>query len=223
MNARFVSKHELCPGVWEFVLRSDEELDYQAGQYVDVRLSGVHDDPRGVSRTFSLTSVPTEQMLTFAVKIPEPHSPYKARLISLVEGDEVQLSQAMGDLVLPRDTNRPLVFVAGGLGVASFVSMMKQLGTEPTPRDTTLLYAHKPDEKLFGDVMKACPGLKVNEFISPKRLALDDILQDNKDVLYYISGSEPFTMQFRDQLLDASVPATNIVYDYFDGYRASDL
>ena len=222
MKAQFVSRREIGPDIWEFFLKTESWLDYQAGQYVDVQLTGFT-DPRGPSRTLSLTSLPTDSELSFAVKFPSPHSPYKARLLQLVEDDEVTLSQAMGDLVLPRDAARPLVFVAGGLGIASFVSMMKRAGTEASPRDITLLYAHKPEEKLFVDVMKTCPGLKLTEFVSPQRLEISDIVQEDVNTLYYISGSEPFTMQFRDQLLDASVPSTNIIYDYFDGYQTTDL
>lgn len=222
MKARFISRREVGPGIWEFFLAPESQLDYQAGQYVQVQLPDVV-DPRGRARTLSLTSLPTDSELSFAVKFPTPHSVYKARLLELGEGDEVTLSQAMGDLVLPRDMARPLVFVAGGLGIASFVSMIKQVATETSPRDITLLYAHKPDEKLFDDVVRASSGLKLTEFTSPQRLEVSDIMQSDADTLYYISGSEPFTMQFRDHLLDASVPATNIVYDYFDGYRTTDF
>jgi ferredoxin-NADP reductase len=222
MNARFVRKEEVGPDIWELFFRPDGRLDYQAGQYVDVQLMNVVDS-RGPSRTLSLTSLPTDELLSFAVKFPSPHSVYKSRLLELSVDDEVSISQAMGDLVLPRDMTRALVFVAGGLGIASFVAMMKHMGNEASPRDITLLYAHKPDEKLFVDVMKSCPGLKLTEFVSPQRLGISDIVQDDANTLYYISGSEPFTMQFRDQLLDASVPPTNIVYDYFDGYQTTDL
>ena len=222
MKARFVSRREIGPDIWEFFFRPDERLDYQAGQYVDLQLLDIA-DPRGPSRTLSLTSLPTDELLSFAVKFPSPHSAYKSRLLELRANDEVSISQAMGDLVLPRDAARPLVFVAGGLGIASFVSMMKHAGTEASPRDITLLYAHKPEEKLFVDVMKTCPGLKLTEFVSPQRLEISDIVQEDVNTLYYISGSEPFTMQFRDQLLDASVPSTNIIYDYFDGYQTTDL
>ena len=88
MKARFISRREIGPGIWEVFLTPESQLDYQAGQYVEVQLPDVV-DPRGPARTLSLTSLPTDNEVSFAVKFPTPHSAYKARLLELAEGDEV--------------------------------------------------------------------------------------------------------------------------------------
>ena len=222
MKALFVRKQQLAPRVWEFFFRPESQLDYQAGQYVHIGLPDLR-DARSSERTFTLTSTPDETALSFAVKFPEPHSAYKARLLELIEADAVTVSQAMGDLVLPRDSGRPLVFVAGGLGIASFVGMIKHLAATNENRPLTLLYGHKPGESLYADSISALAATNYHEFVSPHRIEIGDVLQDDVRTLYFISGSEPFTMGFRNQLLERGVAATNIVYDYFDGYQPADL
>lgn len=220
-QATFLRKQAIGPDIWEFFFEMSEPLDYQPGQYVQVTLPGIH-DARGPQRAFTLTSLPGDTDLSFAVKFPHPHSAYKSALLELQPRDGVTISQAMGDLVLPRDPRRPLVFVASGLGIASFVSIMKQLSREASPRSITLLYGHKPSERLYSSIINGCLGLELVEFISPNHMGIDDIIS-GPDTLYFVSGGESFTMGFRDALLAASIPATNIAYDYFDGYKGADL
>ncbi|MCA9330695.1 FAD-dependent oxidoreductase [Candidatus Saccharibacteria bacterium] len=218
----FVRKQLIGPDIWEFFFAPAQPVDFLPGQYVHLSLPDVS-DARGRERTLTLTSLPSDAELSFAVKFPDPHSAYKAHLLSLDAGDSAAISQAMGDLVLPRDTSRQLVFAAGGLGIASFVSIMKQLILEDSPRDITLLYGHKPDEGLYAEVTSKCPGLKIREFISPNRMVVGDVLSTDPHALYFVSGGESFTMGIRKQLIGAAVPATNIAYDYFDGYAAAEL
>lgn len=220
-HAVFDHKTALAPTIWEYSFRTTQPLDYQAGQYVSVGIPTIAE----AARTFTLTSLPDDEMLSFAVKFPSPHSTYKARLLTLQPGDTVTLSQAMGDLVLPRDQARPLTFVAGGLGIASFVSMMRWLTVNRQPRPITLLYsAHDTSDLLYGDVIAACPGLQTKYFISPTHVDAQSIVAAGPpDGLTYLSGSESFTMGLRHDVLAQGVNPTNIAYDFFDGYKPADL
>lgn len=223
MDATFHSKTQLSSDVWQFCFTTQTPFDYLPGQYVDVSISG-----KGLnrqSRVFSLTSLPNATELSFAAKIPSPCSDYKQLLMSLQPGEPISLSQAMGDLVLPRDTQRPLVFVAGGLGIASFVSMLKNVAASGAPRDITLLYAARSQEDiLFASAIAKCPGLNVEHFISPDRLSAQAILtHDKPGSLIYVSGSEPFTMGLRADLLAAGKSPNDVVYDFFDGYKPTDF
>lgn len=220
-HAVFDHKTALALTVWEYHFRAAQPLEYQAGQYVSVGLP----DTSETARTFTLTSLPSDETLSFAVKFPSPHSAYKARLLALQSDDSVTLSQAMGDLVLPRDATRPLIFVAGGLGIASFVSMMRWLAARQQSRPVTLLYsAHHTSDLLYSDVIAACPGLQTQYFISPTHVDAQTIAAAGpSDSLIYLSGSEPFTMGLRHDLLARGVNPTNIAYDFFDGYNPTDL
>lgn len=220
-KAAFQHKISLTPAVWEYYFDTKQPFDYQAGQYISVGLANTSE----ASRTFTLTSLPGSTTLSFAVKFPTPHSAYKSQLLALEPGDSVTISQAMGDLVLPRDQTRPLIFVAGGLGIASFVSMMRWLTVHKQSRTVTLLYAaHYSKDLLYNEVIAACPGLQTHYFISPHRVDAQTITAaGSPDSLFYLSGSEPFTMGLRQDLLAQGVNPTNVAYDFFDGYKPTDL
>jgi ferredoxin-NADP reductase len=225
MDATFVKKQLIGPNIWEFFVKPEGELSYLPGQYVHVTLRNAYGDYRGSQRAFTLTSLPTDSLLSFAVKFPEPHSVYKQVLQSLRPGDDLTIGHSLGDMVLPRAAERPLVFVAGGLGVASYISIMKWLTATGQKRRIRLLYAHKPKEQLFQDVIVNCPGLTVEHVVSPNRLSVSDIAAEREDdTLFYLSGSEAFTLGLRDALLqEQHVASGSIVYDYFDGYHTSDV
>jgi ferredoxin-NADP reductase len=224
MDAAFVRRQKIGSNIWEFFVRPHGQLAYLPGQYIHVTIDTI-DTYRGPQRAFTLTSLPSDELLSFAVKFPSKHSAYKATLLSLETGDKLRVGHSLGDMVLPRDARRPLVLVAGGLGVASFISIIKWLTKQGQQRPIKLMYAHKPAENLFESSIAACPGLVTEHFVSPKHMTVADVTADqSNETLYFISGSESFTLAFRDALLhEQGVSSTNIAYDYFDGYQSTDI
>lgn len=214
MQVVFERREELAPGIWQYSFRPERRVDFIPGQYADFHFISPLNDPRGQSRVFTLTSLPTDEFVSFVVKFAEPLSPYKQALQSLQPGVEMRLDEAMGDLVLPKLTSIPLVFVAGGIGVASFVSM---INANSDPRPITMFYAlRNAEEIIFTDVLRP---VKPHILIAPSRLTAEEIRKDqNPDAQYYLSGSERFVEGLRHDLEALGVPHEQIVFDYFDGY-----
>ncbi len=210
--------------IWELTFQLLSPFDFTPGQYTDITVPSLNSD---TTRTFSIISLPSEPQISILTKLPTPHSSFKQALFSLKPGDSVNISQPMGDLVLPRDDSRPLTWVAGGIGIASYVSMAKYLsmsGSGSCDRQISLFYAHKPEEALYDDVMANCPGLRQLDFVSPSRITVDDIIETTgpRGVIY-LSGSEEFTLNYRNELMSSGINPTQIVYDYFTGYQTDDL
>lgn len=224
MRVFFEKRYELAPNVWHYFFTAERPVDYIPGQYVDFRIPHGSPDSRGMSRTFTLTSLPSEKQLSFAVKFEEPPSTYKQALQALQPGEEVTITDAMGDVVLPKSSSVPLTFVAGGLGIASFVSILRWLTAQNEHRDITLLYAVRdPQILLFQDVVDSYPfpiGLKIFSPETPRLSAETIAKQAAKDGLIYISGSEKFVESLRHGLEnDYDMPHEQIIFDFFDGYH----
>src|SRR5919202_2316169 len=99
-------------------------LDYTAGQYAFFDIGGVHNDPRGPIRHFTISSSPTEEFVMITTRIRD--TPYKKRLSSLKEGTIVKVRGPQGKFVLhEEDYSKPAVFLSGGIGVTPFRSMIK--------------------------------------------------------------------------------------------------
>lgn len=220
MQVFFEQRQELAPGIWQYDFRPERMPDFVPGQYVDLRLDGVAGDPRGSARTFSMISMPTDPSISFLLKHFELQSPYKHVLQALQPGDAANITDAMGDLVLPKDPAMPLVFVAGGIGIASFTAMLRQLIAKREERHISLFYALRSQrEQVFTDLIKAYPLALYQKVIAPNRLTAQEIIDSTPpDSFIYLSGSERFVEGLRADLVALGIPHERLVFDYFDGY-----
>lgn len=219
-KAYFVRHEQRVPGVYESFFKPAAPLSYIAGQYADFRLPDIVDDPRGPGRTFTLASVPGNELVSIIYRYDEPASPYKQRLQSLQEGAEVQIGDIMGDLVLPKLPTIPLIFIAGGIGMASFTASLNWLQQRGEQRTIHLFYSlrNKYDDA-FKDQVNNFHFASKQRYINPNRLNARDILQKvEQDTLVYLSGSERFVLGLRDSLHAAGLSHSQIIFDYYDGY-----
>lgn len=220
MRIIFEQREELAPGIWQYFFRPDGPLDFLPGQYADLHLSNVVNDPRGASRVFSFTSLPDEPTVSFVLKHFELQSPYKQTLAKLKKGDTAKIDNAMGDLVLPKDPSAPLTFVAGGIGIASFVGMIRQLLKNNEQRKINFFYQlRNSGEKIFGDLLQSYRFEKLQISIKPTRLAAETIRTASPpESLIYLSGSQTFVENLQAGLEQLGTLRANIIFDYYDGY-----
>jgi ferredoxin-NADP reductase len=225
MQVFFESRRELAPSIWEYEFRPERRVDFAPGQYVNLVLEAATSDPRGASRTFTIVSLPDEPTLRFVVKHPEKQSSYKDVLAALAPNTRATITDAMGDVVLPKLVSIPLIFVAGGIGFASFVSILKFLEKSGQQRDIQLLYGRRNQyELLYPDLIKRFPFVSKQLFVSPHRLSAHDILRAaSDDAMVYITGGQKFVEDLSQQLRIAGVGNERIVFDYFDGYHEDQI
>jgi ferredoxin-NADP reductase len=138
----YLGRTALTPTSWEFEFRPLRPLRFAAGQYMELSLPHTNADPRGLRRIFSISSAPGDRdVVRFGMRVPEVSSSFKRAILELTPGDTVTATSIGGDFVLPRDTARPLLFVAGGIGITPFVSHLSQLAATGEQRDVVLVYS----------------------------------------------------------------------------------
>jgi len=84
----------------------------------------------------------------FGMRIPEVSSSFKRAILALEPGEVVSATSIGGDFVLPRDTARPLLMVAGGIGITPFVSQLAHLEASGDRRDVVLVYSSSRAEEI---------------------------------------------------------------------------
>lgn len=220
MKVFFERRVELAPSIWQYYFRPERPVDFVPGQYVDLHIPHVLNDSRGQSRTFTLTSLPGEPSLSFVLKHFSLQSPYKHALEELLPGTEARVDDAMGDLVLPKSSETPLVFVAGGIGIASFASMFKQLLNTREERSIFFFYVLRSRrEQIFRDLTDTYPLALKQVVLAPNRLSAQEIRDTTPpDALLYLSGSQKFVEGLRAELEALGTPRGQIVFDYYEGY-----
>jgi ferredoxin-NADP reductase len=147
MRATIKEKREVAKGTLlvTFDLQ-DEEVDFKPGQYFFVTLPDLgHQDEKGLRRHISVVTSPNERgALGLATRMRD--TAFKRTLAELEVGSEVDVEPPKGTFTLPDDTSRPLVFVAGGIGITVFRSMLRHIAEEHLPYRVTLIYSNRDRE-----------------------------------------------------------------------------
>ncbi len=190
---RLKEKRQLAPRLYDFIFEPDQRPVFTAGQYLQLTLPHAHVDGRGNRHTFTIASSPTEPLLRLGIKFYEPSSSFKRQLQALNTGDTVQVGQFAGDFSLPKDPSEKLVFIAGGIGVTPFRSMLRYLIDTKQLRDIVLFYVVSDAAELVyrDDLDKArAYGLKVAPLVGQRitKAILQREVPDYASRTYYISG-----------------------------------
>lgn len=228
MLATFVKRTRITHDVTTFSFQPNQKLDFTAGQYVEIKLAIANEDDRGNKRWFTLSSSPTEPLISITTKRTLGlESAFKHALFNLSPGMTVHISEPMGDFVLPKDTTIPLVFVVGGIGATPVRSIIKWLIDTGEFRQLRILYsAHDQKDFAFCDLFKLydakldlIASTGINNFRN--QLTAEYIINTNKPTertLLYISGPEAMVEQTEAQLKLLGLPASQLVLDFFHGY-----
>jgi len=228
-------KRALADHTYEFAFTSDRPLAFRPGQYLEWTLGHAGADSRGNRRYFTIASAPAEEALRLGVRFGTPASSFKRALGAMREGDTLTASHLAGDFTLPKNPRRKLAFIAGGIGITPFRSMVQHLVDTRDARPVTLLYANRTAADVaYADVFEAArraigmqtvyvltdeekpvPGA-VSGRIDAELIARE--IPDYRERLFYISGPHGMVEAFRSILGDLGVHRANIKTDYFPGF-----
>src|SRR6266516_2656349 len=134
MRARIQQKREVAKGTLLVVFDLlGEEVDFRAGQYFWVTLiDPPYDDEKGPRRHITVVTSPNERgVLGLCTRLRE--TAFKRSLAELPVGAEVEVEEPKGSFVLPEETDRPYVFIAGGIGITVFRSMLRYIDDKGLP------------------------------------------------------------------------------------------
>src|SRR5215218_2234339 len=147
VDAQIKEKREVAKGTLLVVFDLlGQEVDFLPGQYFWVTLvDPPYDDEKGPRRHITAVTSPNERgVLGLCTRLRD--SAFKRSLAELPVGAEVEVEEPKGSFVLPEDTDRPYVFIAGGIGITVFRTMLKYIAEEGLPHRVTLVYSNRDRE-----------------------------------------------------------------------------
>lgn len=221
MEVSFLGMREVAPNVWEFRFQPEIVVEYVPGQYARFTFPFGVTDPHGKQhRTFTLTSHPSEPELRFITRLEEPYSVYKQHLHRLKPSDTMLIDEPHGDAILPRLATTPLVFVAQGIALASYISMLTECARSDLAHCITLLWARRSEgDRLENLIPGEIQGLeRVNIHYPAKLTAAEIQAKITPQSLIYLSGSQSFVETIGAELEAAGTPRERLIYDYYEGY-----
>ncbi len=230
------AKRKLSEDTYEFAFQKSLDFRFIPGQYMEWTLPHQGVDSRGNRRYFSISSSPTENEISMTVKFNDPSSSYKKNLIELNEGGKIIAAQVAGDFTLPEDLKKPIVFIAGGVGIAPFKSMIKYIVDNNLSVDVTLIYSNRnPHEILFDNIFDKAKAngvkkvyLLTDSSAVPKGWSggvghvSEDLIKSKipnyQKSTYYISGPQLMVQGVERTLRGMGVKQSMIITDFFPGY-----
>jgi len=237
LRLQFKQITKLTPSASDFTFTPERPLKFKAGQYLEWTLPHPNTDSRGNRRYFTIVSSPTEPDLHIGVRFYPEGSSFKKALASLDDHSPIMASHLAGDFVLPRDTDQKIAFIAGGIGITPYRSMVKYLVDTKQRRDLTLLYSvNHIDDIAYRDVFEQGSqelGLTIVYAIAdpkslppnwPGEVGIVDAamikrqIPDYAERLFYISGPPPMVEGIAKTLRSLGVHRRNIKTDFFPGY-----
>ena len=225
----------MTSGCYDFVFKPDRKLDFRPGQFLDWTLDVAKPDDRGNRRPFTIASAPSESEVRLGVKFYQKPSAFKRSLSAMKPGDVIYASQLAGNFTLPDDNSTKLAFIAGGIGVTPFRSMVQDLIDRKDERSLIVLYGNdKADEIAYADVFDRAErelGIKTVYAVADepgersnmhKGLIDAALIQrevpDYKERTFYISGPRAMVVRFRCILRELGVARSRIREDFFPGF-----
>ena len=132
MKLKLISKQIEAEGTKSFFFEPEKEIKYFAGQYYYFTLPKLnYPDPRGATRHFTLSSSPTEGKTIRLTTRVRQESGFKKTLDELPIGAVVEGEGPTGTFIFDENTilnendKSPQIFLAGGIGITPFRSMIK--------------------------------------------------------------------------------------------------
>lgn len=209
-------------GFWSVFFLRPKDFTYDAGDWIDIHFEG-RTLAGGV--TYSLSSSPTEDMLRITFK--EGVSEFKRALQAITSDDPMYISQYGNDYSFQLKKNQSSVLIAGGVGIAPFRSMLKEMYDNGDKNDVTLLYLNGNDDFLFASELDewkaAMPNMRIHYIVTKginrkKREKQILLLIKNTNHTFYISGPPGMVESTEHLLVDNGVQIRNIRIDSFGGY-----
>ncbi len=228
MELTLIDKKQETPDTISFKFKPDEQISWKPGQYLRYNLPQDNPDDRGENRFFTISAAPFEGVVMLTTRFaPEKGSSFKAVLRDLPIGSKLQAHVPSGEFVV-EDLEKNYVFIAGGIGITPFRSILKQLDHDQKTPNITLLYANKSQDNIpfkqeLEEIASRNPSLKINYIFDPQRIDADYIRQNIPELrafTYYVSGPKPMAEAIEKELASLSVPSEQVKQDYFPGYQA---
>lgn len=225
MKVKLLKKNRETKDVFSFIFAPDKPIEWKAGQFIFYKIPHENEDERGITRHFTISSAPFEDNIMLTSKFDfEKGSSFKKALFNLNVGNTIEAYSIKGKFIIS-DYGKKYVFIAGGIGITPYRSILLDLEHKNKKLDIVLLYGNKDNEIVFRNeleqIKKNNELLKIQYVIAPKiidRYVIESFVPDIENRLYYISGPFGMIKNIKNILLEMKVKTDNIKTDYFPGY-----
>jgi|SRR5215472_11191115 len=234
---KLLGKDEIAGGTVAFHFEKPPGFDFIPGQSADLTLFNPPEtDSEGNTRTFSIASAPFEEKLMFATRIRD--TAFKHSMMQIPLGTRVKIDSATGSFTLHKNPAKAAVFLAGGIGITPFLSILRQANHDRAPHKLVLFYSnHRPEDAPFLRALEALAATNTNfHFVGTMtnmsnsqskwdgetgridKEMLSRHLSDLRGPIYYIAGPPAMVAGIKKMLVATDADEDDIRSEEFAGY-----
>jgi ferredoxin-NADP reductase len=235
MKAKLIAKKLVAKDTLRVEFKLNKAIEFEAGQYAFLELTDKEiNEPRGNRHHFTIVNPPeVNDKVIFTTRLTG--SKYKQALENLPIGDEAKIDTISGNFTLPELTDKKLVFIAGGIGITPFTSMIDHIKRKNLNYKITLLYSNHDQKstayfKLLKKWQDQMDNLKIiltmtsqKDWPGETRRIDQDFIKDHFDkpnqYQYLIAGPPTMAQAVEKEVKKAGVEKDNIKTENFSGYE----
>ncbi len=198
----------------------------KAGQNIDITIQLTHPlDDKGKTRTFSISSAPS-RLPEFTIATRLSGSAFKSTLMDMQPGTEIEVTPPGGQFVLPKSAEFPLVFIAGGIGVTPFMSMLAHATEHSLPHQIHFIYSNRNETAapyLPELHTLATQNKNITLHLNYGPLTKELVQEKTKDLqnpTYYIAGPVGMAAMAQKTLIEIGISEDSILIEDFPGYES---
>lgn len=237
MPVRLRRRDEVAHGTMAFYFDKPAGFSFRPGQAIDLVLA----DPAvagtdSARHAFSIVSAPHQGELVVTTRMRD--SAFKNALARLPVGGAAEVDGPFGSLTLHNKVDRAAVFIAGGIGITPFMSILQHAAYSALQHRLLLLYSNRrPEDSAFLSELQRLEGENPNFRLvaTMTRMAesrqpwmgetgqIDEALLKRvtaglANPIYYVAGPPAMVGALRDTLERAGADGDDIRSEEFFGY-----
>jgi len=226
MKIILIKRIQEAKDVYSFIFKSEKQITWEAGQHIFLKIPHLNPDNRGIIRHFTISSAPFEKNISITSRFDiEKGSSFKKSLLKLRTGSTVEAFNLRGNFTI-KDLKAKYAFIAGGIGITPYRSILLDLSNKKNSVNIILLYGNKEQDIVFKETLDAIESkynwLKIHYIIEPQIIdeeIIENKVPDFKERIFYISGSLNMVKAIQNILLRLNIKESSILKDYFQGYE----
>lgn len=232
-----IDRHEVAEETMAFTLdTTGSDFTFEAGQNCDFTvINPPQTDAEGNMRTFSIINPPQEKnRIMFATRMRNTAFKNSLKIIPL--STKIKVIGPLGNMTLHEDAAKPAVFLAGGIGITPFHSMIADATARKLPHHITLFFSNrsKPATAFLPDLetwAQQNPNFKLVATITDVKddtwryetaridvALIKKYIPDLQAPMYYLAGPQGLVQAMKTMLLENKISKDNIRLEEFTGY-----
>jgi len=223
LESKLIAKIPLTADVFEIKIEKPSNFTFIPGQFIQFYIPNSEVEQL---RAYSIANLPDAPELSFTIKIL-PNGLASKYFCDLPIGSPLYITEAQG-FFHTKSGDRPIIFMAGGTGLAPIYCHLLALAANRDPRPITLFFGVKHEENIFWidklkEVSNSLPHFNYQIILSEpseswtglRGYVNDHLPNDLPNYEYYLAGAPEMVRAITMKLVTAKVPVSQI---HFEAY-----